>query len=120
MTVILPSRVSAGMENADSESTVPSLMFLAPSGSRALPSSSTISRDTTELVLDGIQFALGVSRPSAMVPLALQRSILMSRISVDMVVSSVGSDVTPGAEAESISSLAISSSIPSTSRYLSS
>ena len=39
---------------------------------------------------------------------------------VDIVVSSVGSEVTPGADAESTSSLAISSSIPSTSRNLSS
>ena len=120
ITVILPSRASAGMQNGDSESTVPTLMSRAPRGATAPPSSSTISRVTLELVREGIQFALGVSLPASMVPLALHRRILMSLIRVEMVVSSVGSEVTPGAEAESISSRAISSSIPSTSRYLSS
>jgi hypothetical protein len=95
-------------------------MFLAPRGARVAPRSSTISLVTVELVLEGIQFALGVSLPPEIVPLALHRSILMSLISVEIVVTCAGSEVTPGADAESTSSLAISSSIPSTSRYLSS
>ncbi|MGD0146876.1 MAG: hypothetical protein ABSB53_08535 [Nitrososphaerales archaeon] len=44
----------------------------------------------------------------------------MSLIRVEMVVRSVGSAVSPGADAERTSSLAISSSIPSMSRYRSS
>ena len=116
MTVILPSSASAGMLKGDSESTVPSLISREPRGSTASPSSSTIRRVTVELVRDGIQFALGVSLPPSMVPLPLHRSIRMSLIRVDMVVSSVGSEVTPGADAERTSSRAISSSTPSTSR----
>ena len=116
MIVILPSSDSAATENSESESTYPILIILVPSAGSVPHSSSTISLVTLELVLEGIQSTLGVSRPPEIVPLALQCRIRMSLIRVEMVVRPVGSAVTPGADADRTSSRAISSSIPSMSR----
>jgi len=111
--VTLPSRASAVTEKEEALPVLPIFIFLCPLAPTESRISFTFCLVIFEVVLDGIQSIRGVYFPCSMLPLALQYRSLMSRISLEMVLTSAGSSVTPCADESSTSSLATSSSMPS-------